>query len=257
MASMAGELFDGETSNGIEVPLEMLTVFLPDEPMIVNDNPFDITLDADRLTAAFTFLRSENSFNRQPRPHALSIELGDSLPPQMTEVEHKASEEQSIYNPVSKRLEIVTPKAITEPDLTATSLALVAENGINSQLELGLRHIRAIGRLDIRTSEREKLWLLGGVMTGEVSGPLLLGNNSTLLPLLEHATTGAVGVAVTVGCVAVGKMLYDEIKFDSFGIPARALARRAYSQLSQEPANDKLNEYFKEPIISLKPAAEA
>lgn len=233
----------------IEVPLQTITVQLPEEPLLVNGSSYGFEVEGERLCQAINTVRQ--TFRRPGKfePTSLSVTLGDSLPPKIADADE--AKQPKLFDIDTAALRIELPGEVIKSNMPARLLASQIEDVLNQDLAAGIEQVR-----QRKNFYGHRLSLFGGslaigALLGEGTG--IEAGSSSLQGILERGTAGAVGAAILVTGVGIAKIYYTDWRLKrKTGLSGDEY--KVQRRVEENGIGKDLETLFEEPIIKLVPS---
>jgi hypothetical protein len=236
-------------SGDIEVPLQTLTVQLPEEPLLVNGSPYGFEVDEDRLGQAINTVRKTFWQPGRFEPHSLKISLGESLPERIAGGDQSGIPTGFDYR--KKTLRVVVPSEVSKTSMPEKLLAAQVEGVLNRDVVTGIEQSRQekliVGhRLAIYTGS-----LITGVAVGEGVG--IATDPSSIGAVIERGIYGAGAGALLVTGAALTRVIYGNWRSSRKTGFDDALDSRAHLKVEKNGVGEDLQTLFEEPVVKLIP----
>jgi hypothetical protein len=245
-------LEDEERDRGdIEVPLQTLTVQVPEEPLQVNGSPYTFAVDEEALGRATNFVRTATNRGWY-EPKALVIRFGESLPEKIT---GHANSKSSVYDYKDRKLAIQIPGEITKKSMPNPILVPLMEDVLNDDLGIGLDQSLRMKRAEKREKHTSIAAMAVSMSIGEGLGVATTASSHQPEAILGGAIAGLGGGFITwlVGAVAQDKFQKHKLQVDRYDLNG-IIAHRAEKKRDAHGIDSELQKFLTKPIISLEPA---
>jgi hypothetical protein len=241
-----------------EVTLQSLIVHTPEDPMVINDDPFGFGVNLDRLGYAVNVVRKAALQPGRYEPRALSITLGDSLPSRYTGQTEKS--EDPVFNFSSRTLNLTAPRQIADSSRANDEIAGKVQGVMNRDLLIGLQHAYELKDARGFLKFLKGSFVVLSAVSGDAAG-VVLANGDGVGNVILGAGGGAAAGAGLAGSLLLARTAYNSRTLGDEYVPTakRALARaknKVYRHGDGVKPTPDLERYFKEPIITLEPRAE-
>ena len=251
------EEFDSTRADS-EIALQTMLVRLPDEPLLVNGQPFGFRINEQRLANAINDMRISSAGKGRFDPQVLTISLVEAQPGRFSPSDPEVEEGQT-HSYKNNGINLVVPRDIVKSDVAMSDLVRDIEAVFNKDLEAGMEQNAALKQYFFM---RKMLNQAGVVLSGAVGeGVGVATANGAVGESLLRGSAGALLGAIAYGGAVAAKRQFDKRKH---GNTVEPIARRAY-RFSKKQRKDEVyasdgyvRKYFRQgPIISLVPISES
>ena len=224
--------------------------------MMVNGDPFDISVDTERLGHAVNGVRRDVDFSHGKfEPRILDISLGASLPPRFS---RKSGQETSGFNHRTLALSLTAPKEVVDSDTAALTVAKSVEAVLNRDLFIALQHASEI-KLSKGMFFGTKVGLTAlAAALGEGAGVLL--GDDTVGNAIAGGLGGLASGALIGGSILTARKFYLSRRYKDPDTPlvrtALRTAKEKVGYVGEHRPDRALAHYFGQPIVLISAREE-
>lgn len=173
----------GASEPTLEVTLDQVGVYFPEEPVVVNGKEHGLKVNHERLAELVNKSHAHNPKMDRLSIHEVRVQMGDSLPASLSPEE----EQTPVYDPKTESLRIVIPPEVARSMSNDKELVALIEESITGQIRRGVLEVWGIKR---KTQQGINVFLGSLILAPEVGTATGLALEGTVKSIGDRGLLG-------------------------------------------------------------------